>query len=90
MRPALRAAPSLAGSSTLVPDAGVEIAAGPPVARAANDVGGLLDTSKGWTLDIPDPRETEVASRAIINQQFSAQANAPSGTSGPAPAIASR
>ena len=47
----------------------VEIASGPPIARAANDVGGLLDTTKGWTLDIPDPRDTAVASAAVVEQQ---------------------
>ena len=43
--------------------------AGPPVARAPNDVGGLLDTSKGWTLTIPDPREVARASSRTIAQQ---------------------
>jgi hypothetical protein len=44
-------------------------AAGPPVARAPNDVGGLLDTSKGWTLTIPDPREVSRASSRTVAQQ---------------------
>jgi spore germination cell wall hydrolase CwlJ-like protein len=43
--------------------------AGPPVARAPNDVGGLLDTSKGWTLSIPDPREVSRASSRTVAQQ---------------------
>jgi len=43
--------------------------AGPPIARADNDVGGLLDTSKGWTLNIPMPNETGSASKAIAEQQ---------------------
>lgn len=43
--------------------------AGPPIARAANDVGGLLDTSKGWTLNIPMPSEIENASRTVAEQQ---------------------
>ena len=46
------------------------IAAGPPIARAPNDVGGLLDTSKGWTLNIPAPHETESATRAVADQQL--------------------
>ena len=33
------------------------------------DVGGLLDTSKGWTLNIPMPTESGAATRAISNQQ---------------------
>jgi hypothetical protein len=44
--------------------------AGPPVAHAANDVGGLLDTSKGWTLHIPGPDETGgAAAKTIAAQQ---------------------
>ena len=44
--------------------------AGPPVAHAADDVGGLLDTSKGWTLHIPGPDETGgAAAKAIAAQQ---------------------
>jgi spore germination cell wall hydrolase CwlJ-like protein len=43
---------------------------GPPVPRAPNDVGGLLDTSKGWTLSIPDPRQTRgEASQVLAAQQ---------------------
>ncbi|HEU5286096.1 MAG TPA: cell wall hydrolase, partial [Sphingomicrobium sp.] len=38
-----------------------EAEAGPPVARAPNDVGGLLDVSKGWTLNIPGPDEIGAA-----------------------------
>ena len=42
--------------------------------RAPNDVGGLLDTSKGWTLTIPMPGEASSASRAIASQQQNAPA----------------
>ncbi len=45
------------------------IDSGPPVPRAPNDVGGLLDTSRGWTLDIPDPRDTRAASSRILSEQ---------------------
>ncbi len=42
--------------------------------RAPNDVGGLLDTSKGWTLSIPDPNETEgAAAKAIASQEKKGQ-----------------
>jgi hypothetical protein len=41
----------------------------PFVGRAANDVGGLLDVSKGWTLRIPDPRELEQQSAKAVAQQ---------------------
>ena len=49
--------------------AAVTYGAGPPIARAANDVGGLLDVSKGWTLNIPMPNEANAASKAIAEQQ---------------------
>jgi hypothetical protein len=45
-------------------------AAGPPIPRAENDVGGLLDTSKGWTLNIPLPSDiSSGAARTIAEQQ---------------------
>lgn len=37
--------------------------------RAPNDVGGLLDTSKGWTLHIPSPSESATATSTIARQQ---------------------
>ncbi len=42
---------------------------GSPVRRAPNDVGGLLDTSKGWTLNIPDPRDTNSTSSRVLAAQ---------------------
>jgi spore germination cell wall hydrolase CwlJ-like protein len=42
--------------------------------RAPNDVGGLIDTSKGWTPSIPDPNETEgAAAKAIAAQEKKSQ-----------------
>ena len=92
---AMRPAPGpavLTGSPAVVAGSTDLAEIGPKIARAANDVGGLLDTSKGWTLNIPDPRETESASRDIVGRQqtISAQASAAAGPSGPAPVIASR
>jgi hypothetical protein len=43
--------------------------AGPPVPHAPNDVGGLLDTSKGWTLNIPGPDDSESAAARLIAAQ---------------------
>lgn len=68
LRPALRAA------VLTERDAAGEIiatnpVAGPPIARAPNDVGGLLDTSKGWTLNIPLPAETGSRTQAIAERQ---------------------
>ena len=52
-------------------DAAPEVS-GPPVARAPDDVGGLLDTSKGWTLNIPGPDESgSSAARVLAAQQAS-------------------
>jgi len=43
---------------------------GPPVPRAPDDVGGLLDTSKRWTLNIPSPNASDsAAARMIASQQ---------------------
>jgi hypothetical protein len=49
------------------------VVAGPPVPRAPNDVGGLLDTTKGWTLNIPDPRAMATASSRVIAEQKQAK-----------------
>ena len=68
--------------------------AGPPIARAANDVGGLLDTSKGWKLTIPMPGEVSGATaRAIAEQQGKPAPQAPAAVTAAAaaaPAIAAR
>jgi hypothetical protein len=50
-----------------------QVDAGPPVARAADDVGGLLDTSKGWTLNIPSPEESDNAASKMIAAQAPSQ-----------------
>jgi hypothetical protein len=70
----------------------VVVDSGPAIARAPNDVGGLLDTTKGWTLNIPDPRDTATATREISEQQaiLTPHATAAAEPSGAAPAIASR
>lgn len=66
LRPPLRQAVLTEGSMAILDDTAV---AGPPIARAPNDVGGLLDTSKGWTLNIPMPSETGSATKAIAEKQ---------------------
>jgi spore germination cell wall hydrolase CwlJ-like protein len=65
---------------------GVAVDSGPPVPRAPNDIGGLLDTSKGWTLNIPDPRETRGASSQILAAQEVVKA-APVVVASAAPAV---
>ena len=66
LRPPLRQAVLTDGTVVPVEDPAT---VGPPIARAPNDVGGLLDTSKGWTLNIPMPSETDKATNAIANKQ---------------------
>lgn len=66
LRPPLRQAILTDGSVVPVEDPAM---AGPPIARAPNDVGGLLDTSKGWTLNIPMPSETNSASKTVADTQ---------------------
>ena len=64
MRPA-PPAPATVLASAVVP----EVQAGAPVPHADNDVGGLLDTTKGWTLHIPGPDEIGGAANVIAAQR---------------------
>ena len=68
--------------------------AGPPVPRAENDVGGLLDPTKGWTLSIPGPEDSGSSAAKLIAQQQAKPAPAPvadvATTAQAGPAIASR
>jgi hypothetical protein len=66
LRPPLRQAILTDGSLAPAEDPAL---AGPPIPRAENDVGGLLDTSKGWTLNIPMPSESGSATSAMAKQQ---------------------
>jgi spore germination cell wall hydrolase CwlJ-like protein len=66
LRPPLRQAVLTDGTVVPADDPAV---AGPPIARAPNDVGGLLDTTKGWTLNIPMPSEAGTATKAIADKQ---------------------
>ena len=81
---ALRPVPStavIAGVTGSVDLSGVP--AGPPIARAPNDVGGLLDTSKGWRLNIPGPSDSDRATKAIADAQVKSvlhPASAPAST----------
>jgi hypothetical protein len=67
LRPPLRQTVLTDGSVVPVEDSAT---AGPPIPRAENDVGGLLDTSKGWTLNIPMPSETGSATRSVADNQI--------------------
>ncbi len=92
LRPSLRT-PSTNGMPGMVSGETTAVTSGPPIARAANDVGGLLDTSKGWTLDIPLPSDSAHATRTIAEQQQKSNTTpAPGGseTARAAPVLASR
>ena len=56
--------------------------------RAPDDVGGLLDTSKGWTLHIPGPDENPAATKLIAAQEKKPATQTDTG--GPAAIVASR
>jgi len=69
----------------LTTEDGQPIVAGPitdgtQIHRAQNDVGGLLDTSKGWTLSIPMPNETAAATQRIADSQAAPPATASAAT----------
>jgi spore germination cell wall hydrolase CwlJ-like protein len=82
------------------PAARMAVAEGPVtdgtvLSRAPNDVGGLLDTSKGWSLNIPGPEDsTSSAARMIAEQQAKTAPAAPATdlavVPAAGPAIASR
>ena len=65
---ALRPALNLATIVSETPELG-PITDGTQLRRAPNDVGGLLDTSKGWTLNIPMPNEASLASARVAERQ---------------------
>jgi hypothetical protein len=69
LRPPLRQAVLTDGSVVPVED---PVSAGPPIPRAENDVGGLLDPSKGWTLNIPSPTESNSATKSVADHQTKA------------------
>jgi spore germination cell wall hydrolase CwlJ-like protein len=62
---------------------------GTTIQHAPDDVGGLLDTSKGWTLNIPGPGDSQSAAARLIAEQKSTPAQGPAlvaaaGVAGPA------
>jgi len=60
--------------------------------HAPDDVGGLLDTTKGWTLTIPGPGETDSAAAKLMAAQTTAPAptRVAAATGAVGPAAASR
>jgi hypothetical protein len=87
MRPIIQLAVATTGSAT----SGNPAIAGPPVPRATNDVGGLLDTSKGWTLHIPGPEDSgSSAAQMIANQQTKPAEKVEAIASAAVPAVSGR
>lgn len=68
MKPAITAPAVVQTDGTTVQLAQADIP--PPFAHAPEDVGGLLDTSKGWTLHIPGPDESSGAAAKAIAEQL--------------------
>jgi spore germination cell wall hydrolase CwlJ-like protein len=91
MRPAVTADQPLAPTVAVV--AG-PITDGTVIQHAPEDVGGLLDTSKGWTLNIPGPQDSESAAAKLIATQEHKPAPtaelAAAAVAAPVPASASR
>lgn len=88
LRPPLRSPEQLASIDG--PIASGPITDGTVLKRAPNDVGGLLDTSKGWTLNIPDPREIGSSASQIAEQKAKPAEPALPVAAGAPPALASR
>jgi spore germination cell wall hydrolase CwlJ-like protein len=61
--------PTMQPLTDAVAEAAGPITDGTLLKRAPNDVGGLLDTSKGWTLHIPGPDESEGSASKLIAAQ---------------------
>ena len=77
MRPPMPSAPQVASAEA----APGPITDGTVLSRAPDDVGGLLDTSKGWTLSIPAPDESGGSAAKLI----AAQEHKPAPQPAPAP-----
>lgn len=63
MRPAVFTMPDRSGQGIEAVIARGPVTDGTLLKRAPNDVGGLLDTSKGWALNIPLPQDTASVSK---------------------------
>jgi spore germination cell wall hydrolase CwlJ-like protein len=90
MRPAVSAVEPGEPAPAVVAGVG-PVTDGTELKRAPNDVGGLLDTSKGWTLSIPGPDEAgSSAARLIAAQERKLAPAAPAAAETAAPLVASR
>ena len=69
MRPLIVRVPGADGMTIEQAIASGPVTDGTILKRAPNDVGGLLDTSKGWTLNIPMPSEAASSAQAVAERQ---------------------
>ena len=92
LRPPLRSLVEPGSAEELAATAEAQAESGPPIARAPNDVGGLLDVSKGWTLTIPGPGDINAATAKALAEQRAKEAAAPAApvAGSAAPVVASR
>jgi spore germination cell wall hydrolase CwlJ-like protein len=88
MRPVIVASQPQPGETVAV--AAGPITDGTTIKRAPNDVGGLLDTSKGWTLSIPGPNDGDGAATRLIASQERKPEKAEVAAGGAPAVIASR
>ena len=80
-----------AGQDVLLADQSGVLPQAPDERRAANDIGGRLDVSKGWTLNIPAPNEIGSATaRALAEQRAKDAAPVVPVAATAAPVVASR
>ena len=86
MRPAMPAPGQVLPESAI---ADGPVTDGTVLKRAPNDVGGLLDPSKGWTLTIPGPEDSSAA-KLIAEQQAKPAPAADVAAAKAGPAVASR
>lgn len=87
LRPPLNLASMTAAGG---PEVAGPILDGTQLHRAPTDVGGLLDTSKGWTLNIPMPNESASAAQRIAESQARPAATTQNDATPPTRVIASR
>ncbi|MEO7257918.1 MAG: cell wall hydrolase [Sphingomicrobium sp.] len=84
--------PPLPGQDQLAANQQALIAAQqrPQVARADNDVGGFLDVTKGWVLNIPGPHEVGSGPTQALDDQSGRSPPAPADEAPTAPVVAAR
>jgi len=86
MRPAKPTVEAIEGMPVVESPTG-PITDGTVLKRAPDDVGGLLDPSKGWTLSIPDPTQAEGGATKTVASQEAKPANTTTAAAPSTPAV---